>query len=217
MSRDYEFFDGTPPHVGTDTSLEAAKSIRGDTSRLRSIVLRAIRARGPRGATCDEIETELNMRHQTASARIRELVLAGHVVDSQQQRKTRSNRNAVVYLALISPTTSGGIPTIDPGMAVRIDLASPRRFLCRACQGRHSTWSPRCPGCHSLEGLVLAADDVPPSPSPAAPEPTPVICTLSVEDIEALKCLADELRSRPRLEHEERVLAVLDRLIREDV
>jgi hypothetical protein len=208
MSRDYEFFDGVPPHVGTDTSLDAAKSIRGDASRLRSIVLRAIRARGPQGATCDEIETELNMRHQTASARIRELVLAGHVVDSQQQRKTRSNRNAVVYLALINPITSGGSPTVDPGMSARIDLVPPRRFVCRACHRAHSTWSPRCAGCLSLEGLVLADD--------AAPKPTSVIRALSAEDIEALKWLADELRSRLRIEREERVLVVLDRLIRKD-
>lgn len=37
------------------------------------------------------------MRHQTASARVRELVLAGLIEDTGKRRKTRSGRGARVY------------------------------------------------------------------------------------------------------------------------
>ncbi len=41
------------------------------------------------------------MRHQTASARIRELAIAGRIVDSNIKRRTRSKRKAIVWEASI--------------------------------------------------------------------------------------------------------------------
>jgi hypothetical protein len=46
--------------------------------------------------TCDEVDVGLHMRHQMASARIRELVLGGRLRDTGHRRLTRSGRLAAV-------------------------------------------------------------------------------------------------------------------------
>lgn len=83
---------------GSDTSKEAAESIVKDSGRLRMMVFNDIRRAGKNGRTCDEIEARLELRHQTASARVNELMRAERIVDSGARRKTRSNRNAVVWI-----------------------------------------------------------------------------------------------------------------------
>jgi hypothetical protein len=101
----YNLYDGVPPHEALDTSIEAAHRIVPDIGRLQSEVLAFIAARGPAitsrhsggGATCWEVEEELELRHQTASARIRELVLKDFVRDSSVRRLTGSGRRAVVW------------------------------------------------------------------------------------------------------------------------
>lgn len=89
--------DPRPPRVrSSDTSTAAAESVQPVTGELRRRVLSFIRSRAD-GATCDEAEVALGLRHQTASARIRELVTLGAIADSGQRRKTRSGRTASVY------------------------------------------------------------------------------------------------------------------------
>jgi len=93
-----EPFNGRPPFVsGSETSEDAADSVAHTAGFMRAKVLRAIVASD--GATCDEIEIALGMPHQTASARIRELVLAGHIADAGTVRLTRRKRRAVVWKA----------------------------------------------------------------------------------------------------------------------
>lgn len=94
----YDLYRGTPPHEQTPTSRAAAQEIREPSATLRARVLAHIEKTGVMGATDDEIERALNMRHQTASARRRELVLLGKVIDSHRVRKTRSGRNASVWV-----------------------------------------------------------------------------------------------------------------------
>jgi Fic family protein len=48
------------------------------------------------GLTCDEVEVLTGLKHQTASARIRELALLG-VIQENGKRPTRSGRNAVIW------------------------------------------------------------------------------------------------------------------------
>lgn len=92
----YDLFGGLPPHVkDSETSKEAAVSIAETAGSLRETVRCEIIYH--RGATCDEVEAALDLRHQTASARIRELFLQGKIYDSGQKRKTRSGRSAVVW------------------------------------------------------------------------------------------------------------------------
>lgn len=94
-----------------ETSIQAAESIAGTVDQLRARVLCEIRASSfgapgasgapvPRGMTCDEVEVRLDMRHQTASARVNELMERGDIRDSGERRRTRSNRNAVAWVAV---------------------------------------------------------------------------------------------------------------------
>ena len=86
------------PYVDTDTSRRAAVSMIEAASNLRRQVYRFVRDRRSFGATDDEIERALGLRHQTASARRRELVLAGVIWDSGVQRTTSSGRKATVWV-----------------------------------------------------------------------------------------------------------------------
>ncbi len=93
-------YNGKAPSVaGSDTSEAAADSVQSASGRLRAVVFAHVKRCGAGGATCDEVEAALEMRHQTASARVRELVLGGHLRDSGQRRQTRSGRNAAVWVA----------------------------------------------------------------------------------------------------------------------
>ncbi len=85
---------------GSDTSRAAAISITPHLERLERSVLGIITAFDERGLTCDELEENTGLSHQTASARINALYRKkGLIRDSGLRRKTRSGRCAVVYLA----------------------------------------------------------------------------------------------------------------------
>ncbi len=77
----------SPGFESVDTSVTAAASVTESASSMRSRIKRHILWRTD--ATCDEVERALGLRHQTASARIRELV---------RKRKTTSGRDARVYV-----------------------------------------------------------------------------------------------------------------------
>lgn len=96
-----------PPFVaGSDTSEQAAESVKETAASVRNRILKFIEIRGEEGATCDEVERFLGLKHQTASARIAELHHKfRRIVDSGQRRKTRSGRNAAVYVATEKETT----------------------------------------------------------------------------------------------------------------
>lgn len=83
-----------------NTSHAAYESILPHVSRLARDVYRAIEAAGRRGMTCEECEIQLGMKHQTASARIRELKdeRVRLVVDSGRRRATTSGRQAAVMV-----------------------------------------------------------------------------------------------------------------------
>ena len=87
--------DDAPYVAHSETSRAAAESI--DAAVLRCRVYLSISDAGADGMTCDEVEAHLAMRHQTASARIRELVLKGYVRASEKCRRTRSGRAATVW------------------------------------------------------------------------------------------------------------------------
>jgi len=100
-SMKYDLYNGTPPYEkSSDTSREAAQSILPAVGTLQSKVLGIFKDVKEYGKTCDDIEYILSGRHQSISARIRELVQLGHIVDSGRRRKTRSGRNAAVYVAV---------------------------------------------------------------------------------------------------------------------
>lgn len=80
------------------TSVAAAESVRSSAAQLRERVLEHIRAAGSAGATCDEVEAALQLRHQTASARVNELMKAGQIYEGGK-RATRSGRQAIAWRA----------------------------------------------------------------------------------------------------------------------
>jgi hypothetical protein len=82
--------------AGCDTSEAAGASLVGIAGQVRQIIYAHLQA-SLRGRTCEEIEQALNLRHQTTSARLRELVLLGLVEDTGRRRLTSSGRSARVY------------------------------------------------------------------------------------------------------------------------
>lgn len=93
----FDLFNRVPPHVRkSDTSTEAAESLIPCIKGLTKEVFNFIKDKG--GATCDEVEVGLGLRHQTASSRIWDLSRKDFIIDSEVRRKTRSNRNAAVWV-----------------------------------------------------------------------------------------------------------------------
>jgi len=86
------------PHNGVDTSVAAAHSMVDLGARLRLEVYSFIAECGQTGATCEEVEQALNMKHQTASARVNELANGGHITNSGRKRSTSSGRPAIVWM-----------------------------------------------------------------------------------------------------------------------
>lgn len=88
-------------HKGADTSVEAQKSADfNERARTKLAIMRQLRHRAELGMTCHEIELVLGLQHQSASARITELVRDGYIKDSGQRRYTRTNRKARVYVVV---------------------------------------------------------------------------------------------------------------------
>src|SRR5262245_19727326 len=93
-------YDGGPPHEAASTSTAAAASMATPSGKLRARVLSEIESAGGTGLTDDEIERLTGMRHQTASARRRELVLLGKVRSNGETRATSSGRAAKVWVSV---------------------------------------------------------------------------------------------------------------------
>lgn len=61
------------------------------------------------GATCDEIEVALDMRHQTASCFITVMGKKGMIENSLEKRKTRSGRDAIVWVIAQAKKADGDL------------------------------------------------------------------------------------------------------------
>ena len=104
---DYDLYGGKPPHVAeSDTSEAAADAIAPIATSLRARVFGRLGEMGEYGCTDDELQVHLDLGSQTQTARRRELVLEGRVVDSCRKRRTRSGRNAIVWVVceVVSPS-----------------------------------------------------------------------------------------------------------------
>jgi predicted transcriptional regulator len=83
--------------LGTEASQAAAESMHVSASSIRGRILEWAHSRLV-GITCDEVEHALGYRHQTASARIKELVDSGALRERGDTRTTRSGRMARVLV-----------------------------------------------------------------------------------------------------------------------
>lgn len=77
-----------------DTSQAARDSVVSTAGEIAQRVYEAIEAHP---STCDELEQSLGLRHQSCSARIRDLAKAKRIIESGITRPTRSGRQAVVW------------------------------------------------------------------------------------------------------------------------
>jgi hypothetical protein len=98
------------PYVkGSRTSRAAAESLSAeDLSRMEQRVFDCIRKAKLKGRTDEETERETGLRHQSASARRRKLVLRGRVRDSGFVRRNRSRRLAIVWEVGVDESASEG-------------------------------------------------------------------------------------------------------------
>jgi hypothetical protein len=82
------------------TSRQAAESIVGALNALQAQLLALYRERGEHGATDEEVSESLGMNPSTVRPRRLELIGMGLVADSGRTRKTRSQRKAMVFVAV---------------------------------------------------------------------------------------------------------------------
>lgn len=83
-----------------DTSLAAYDSMGPDKRALKAAIHLQILGRRDQGATCEEMEIAMRLRHQTCSARINELMKEDKIVDSGKRRINTSGRAAIVWLGV---------------------------------------------------------------------------------------------------------------------
>ena len=97
--------DHGPLFNDTETSQEAANSVKNKIDSMRFKVLQCVK-KHINGLTCDQVEEILNMKHQTASARLYDLSKCNppylvHRLEKDKHtfrtRLTRSGRKARIY------------------------------------------------------------------------------------------------------------------------
>ena len=91
-------------------------------SSIRARVYALVASAGKKGMTCDEVEQQTGYRHQTASARMRELVLQGRLV-KRGTRATRSGRQANIHLTPSDSLTAQQVRTLRQQRADGAPLA----------------------------------------------------------------------------------------------
>lgn len=89
---------GQPPAQPVATSIAAADAIKPCTNKLRKLVLDYISKQGKTGATDDECQKALNMIGSTQRPRRIELFQQGKICLAPMMRKTRTGRNANVWV-----------------------------------------------------------------------------------------------------------------------
>ena len=90
-----------PAQRDSHTSMAAAEAIEPKTATLRRAYLNWLRSQGEVGGTDEEAQDALAMGGSTQRPRRVECVQGGLVRDSGRTRKTRSGREAVVWVAVV--------------------------------------------------------------------------------------------------------------------
>jgi hypothetical protein len=95
-----DLFAPAPPCVrSSPTSVAAAEAIAPDVPALERRVLEWLRDRGEFGGTDQEMQESLAMTPDTQRPRRWTLQKLGLVADSGRRRKTRTGRDAVVWIS----------------------------------------------------------------------------------------------------------------------
>lgn len=89
-----------PGHRGIETSREGANAIQPKVSGLHAKIMTILHKNGLEGATNCELRKAIgNIENGTMSARLRELVLQGRIMDSGFTRKAQSGVSQIVWVA----------------------------------------------------------------------------------------------------------------------
>lgn len=104
----YDLYNGTPPHAGTYTSVDAALKAKPKIGNRQGLVLTKLRIAGPGGMTDHELTAALGLPLQSVVPRRRELVQLGLVKDSGDRRATPSGRKAIVWTLPYGWVTADG-------------------------------------------------------------------------------------------------------------
>ena len=97
----YPFYSGLPPHQShSDTSEAAAASIIEASGNIRNGLWSLLVNWGP--MTADELQERTGLSGSTIRPRLCELRQMGLIKDSGHRRPTRSNRLAVVHVAIVA-------------------------------------------------------------------------------------------------------------------
>ena len=87
-------------HGGADTSVEAQNSTAPSTrDTIRNAICEFIRVQGHYGATCEVVEHSMSLSHQSASARISELLRDGRIEIAEGRSRTKTGRSCRIYVA----------------------------------------------------------------------------------------------------------------------
>jgi hypothetical protein len=108
MRGDYTADPTAGNHGGDPNSTAAHESIRSTKRLLRDRIVAHV-AGLDFGATSDEIEQQLDLPHQTVSARITEAKARGELIPSGWTRRTRQGRSAAV---LVTPDSTGRLSNV---------------------------------------------------------------------------------------------------------
>lgn len=87
-------------HDAVDTSREAGEKAKNHAGKQRELIhfwVKWAYKSEAKGITADELSTLLELPAQSVSARINGLHRDGFIVDTGARRKTRYNRNAIVW------------------------------------------------------------------------------------------------------------------------
>jgi len=89
---------GLPYAKNSKTSKAAAKSMVKHAPNQREVVWKYVYQCGKTGATCEETEIALGMRHQSCSTRMQELRQLGRLAYNGKRRRTVAKRKADVHV-----------------------------------------------------------------------------------------------------------------------
>jgi hypothetical protein len=85
-------------HGGNADSLAAYASLDETTKEALQDQIEALVSEAPSGMICDDVEVAMGLRHQTASARITELLASNRLIRTALRRETRSGRKAGIVV-----------------------------------------------------------------------------------------------------------------------
>lgn len=96
------YYPDRPGYVrGSSTSKAAAESLdERDLNRMQTAIRGFLKSRGLHGAIREEVKDHFGLLHNTATPRVRELILKGFAYEPGEKRLTTRKREAKIVIAI---------------------------------------------------------------------------------------------------------------------